>query len=224
LLVVVLAWHLGVFTLEIASQRGSKKALSNYAMSDYNPRLNNYPNGDAYAMPDHNPRLNNHQHGDAHAIPDHSPPPNVYRNGDAAYAMEHSQNDDKMGHTTSAADESKTLPIDSNGHEDDAGIIYMTGLRFYLTCASLWLFFFMVTMEVSVVATALVGITREMGGSDTNNVSWIMSSYLLGYVAVMIITSKFSDVFGRKSLLVLCAAVFTVFSGACGAAQSITQL
>ena len=39
---------------------------------------------------------------------------------------------------------------------------------------------FLVNMEATVVTTALVAITNELGGFDI--VSWILSSYLLGYV------------------------------------------
>jgi MFS family permease len=41
---------------------------------------------------------------------------------------------------------------------------------------------------------------------------------------VLIIISKLSNVFGRKSVLVIVILLFAVFSGACGAAQSIEQL
>lgn len=82
--------------------------------------------------------------------------------------------------------------------------------------------FFLVSMEISVVTTALVAIAEDLGGFES--VSWVLSSYLLGYVSVVVIFSKFSDVFGRKQVLVSCIAIFIIFSGACGAAQSITQL
>lgn len=39
---------------------------------------------------------------------------------------------------------------------------------------------FMVTFEIPVVTTSLVAITETLGGFD--NVSWIVTSYLLGYV------------------------------------------
>lgn len=87
---------------------------------------------------------------------------------------------------------------------------------------SLGLNFFMVTMELTVVATAIVTISDDIGGFEYS--SWVMTSYLLGYIALIIIFSKLSDLFGRKPVLVACIAVFTIFSGACGAAQSITQL
>lgn len=39
---------------------------------------------------------------------------------------------------------------------------------------------FMVTFEIPVVATSIVAITDDLGGSE--NSSWLLTSYLLGYV------------------------------------------
>ena len=41
---------------------------------------------------------------------------------------------------------------------------------------------------------------------------------------MLIIWAKLSDIFGRKHLVIVAVLVFTAFSGACGAAQSMTQL
>ena len=38
------------------------------------------------------------------------------------------------------------------------------------------------------------------------------------------ITAKFSDVWGIKTVLLACSAIFLVSSMACGAAQTMTQL
>ena len=41
---------------------------------------------------------------------------------------------------------------------------------------------FLVNLEMTVVNTALVAITNDLGG--LNSVSWIVASYLLGYVGL----------------------------------------
>jgi MFS family permease len=38
------------------------------------------------------------------------------------------------------------------------------------------------------------------------------------------ITAKLSDVWGLKTMLLACGAIFLIFSMACGAAQTMTQL
>lgn len=89
------------------------------------------------------------------------------------------------------------------------------------------------------MSTALVAITNALHGFVKSN--WIVTSYLLAYAGTnnvkyricetahcvtgfLIILSRFSDFFGRKPLILLAVFLFTVFSAACGAAQSFTQL
>jgi MFS family permease len=105
---------------------------------------------------------------------------------------------------------------------DEKSITYLEGPRFIALCIMLSVNFFMVSVEISVVATALVSIAEDIGGFQ--EVSWIMSSYLLGYVSVVIIFAKFSDIFGRKTIMLVCLTIFMAFSAGCGAAQNVTQL
>lgn len=89
------------------------------------------------------------------------------------------------------------------------------------------------------MSTALVAITNALNGFEKSN--WIVASYLLTYsgehnvnhrlcetadcvAGFLIILSRFSDIFGRKPLMLLVVFLFTVFSAACGAAQTFTQL
>lgn len=102
---------------------------------------------------------------------------------------------------------------------------------------------FMVTFEIPVVTTSLVAITDSLGGFD--NVSWIVTSYLLGYVgqypinlpahvqragsddpstAPIVVFAKLSDILGRKPIFLLSILFFLIFSAACSAAQTMTQL
>jgi len=46
--------------------------------------------------------------------------------------------------------------------------------------SSLAVMMFMVTFEIPVVATSIVAITTDIGGA--NQSSWLLTSYLLGYV------------------------------------------
>ena len=43
-------------------------------------------------------------------------------------------------------------------------------------------------------------------------------------LATIIISAKLSDIFGRKPALVIAVCIFTIFSGACGASQSLIEL
>ncbi|KAI0100756.1 putative multidrug resistance protein fnx1 [Nemania sp. FL0031] len=108
----------------------------------------------------------------------------------------------------------------SGNNQDD--IVYIHGARFWLICVAIAIIMFLVNLEVPVVITALVAITNELQGFD--NVGWVVSSYLLGYVGVIVICAKFSDIFGRKLLFLSSIVFFIIFSAACSASQTIVQL
>lgn len=70
--------------------------------------------------------------------------------------------------------------------------------------------------------TSLVAMTDDLG--NARNIGWVVSSYLLGYVGVLVIFAKLSDILGRKLMISASMFLFIVFSGACGAAQTFVQL
>ncbi|CAH0056996.1 unnamed protein product [Clonostachys solani] len=84
------------------------------------------------------------------------------------------------------------------------------------------LLLFLTTVETFIAVTALVAIGKDLGHFD--NASWILASYQLGYVAIIVIAAKISDICGRKPVLLASIVLFTALSGGCGAAQSMTQL
>jgi MFS family permease len=96
---------------------------------------------------------------------------------------------------------------------------------------------FLTNLEIPIVTTSLVSITDDLGGF--NKVGWVISSYLLGYVGkssvyiikfeliregVLVIFAKLSDILGRRFVLSLSILIFIIFSGACGASQTVDQL
>ncbi|KAF2972342.1 hypothetical protein GQX73_g1251 [Xylaria multiplex] len=122
-------------------------------------------------------------------------------------------------------------------------IVYIQGAKFWLISVaprSIAIIMFLVNLEVPVVITALVSITSDLKGFE--NVAWVVASYLLGYVGlykpafvsyalssavapgIIVICAKFSDIFGRKLVFVLSIGIFIIFSIACSAAQTLTQL
>jgi MFS family permease len=81
---------------------------------------------------------------------------------------------------------------------------------------------FISQMESSVTSTAVLVITNELGGYAKS--SWLFTAYLLTYSGLPIIWAKVADLHGRKPCLLAALVIFLIFSAACGAAQSITQL
>lgn len=99
---------------------------------------------------------------------------------------------------------------------------YPEGWRLFFITSGLLIFLFLVNMEVSIVSTALVSITTDLGGfSET---SWIVTGFLASYTGFFPIWTKTSDFLGRKYAVLASASVFVAFSGGCGDSSSITQL
>ncbi|KAI3394960.1 hypothetical protein diail_2018 [Diaporthe ilicicola] len=99
---------------------------------------------------------------------------------------------------------------------------YLQGVRLHFTTAAICMVLFLSNLEIPVVTTALVGIGDDLG--EFRKASWVTTSYLIGYAGFIIIFAKISDVYGRKSMLLMTTVAFCIFSGACGAAQSMDEL
>ncbi|KAH9905927.1 putative multidrug resistance protein fnx1 [Xylariomycetidae sp. FL2044] len=111
---------------------------------------------------------------------------------------------------------------ESKASSDHDAIIYLHGPRFWLIFSSIAILMFLIHLEIPVVTTALVAITNELHGFE--NSAWVVASYFLGYVGVIVIFAKFSDIFGRKLLLLASGALFVLFSAGAAAAQTMVQL
>ncbi|KAI1305648.1 putative multidrug resistance protein fnx1 [Xylaria venustula] len=115
---------------------------------------------------------------------------------------------------------SAKIELEASGGQYE--IVYIQGTRFWFICVAIAIMMFLVNLEVPVVITSLVAITNDLRGFD--NVGWVVSSYLLGYVGVIVICAKFSDIFGRKLVFLSSIVFFIIFSAACSAAQTMVQL
>ncbi|KAF5593558.1 major facilitator superfamily transporter [Fusarium subglutinans] len=100
--------------------------------------------------------------------------------------------------------------------------VYHTGWRLHALTLALCLSLLLSTLETTIVSTALVSIVDALQGF--NMAGWIVTSYLVTYTGFLIIYSKLSDIFGCKLMLLLAITIFTIFSMACGASNSMVPL
>ncbi|KAG8160023.1 hypothetical protein KVR01_010660 [Diaporthe batatas] len=100
--------------------------------------------------------------------------------------------------------------------------VYHTGWRLHALTAALCLSLLLSTLETTIVSTALVSVVDALHGFD--KASWIVTSYLVTYTGFLIIYSKLSDILGCKLMLLCAITIFTVFSMACGASDSMPPL
>lgn len=95
-----------------------------------------------------------------------------------------------------------------------------TGRTLVLLCITLSLF--MAAIEVTIVATAMPKIVRDLGGFALY--SWVFSAFLLTQTATTVIFGKLADIYGRKIVIVAGTVVFLAGSIASGLAWSMESM
>ena len=91
-----------------------------------------------------------------------------------------------------------------------------------LLFSALLLVMLLAALDQTIVSTALPTIVGELGGLD--QLSWVVTSYLLASTIVVPLYGKFGDLLGRKIVLQTAIVVFLLGSVLCGLAQNMTQL
>ncbi|HQR80268.1 MAG TPA: MDR family MFS transporter [Actinomycetota bacterium] len=78
------------------------------------------------------------------------------------------------------------------------------------------------SLDQTIVSTALPTITSDLGG--LNELSWVVTAYLLASTASAPIWGKLSDLYGRKLMLQSAVAIFVCASALAGLSQNMAQL
>src|ERR1700754_953393 len=98
----------------------------------------------------------------------------------------------------------------------------ISALHRSLILGTIMLATFMVSIEATIVATAMPRVAGELGGFSYY--SWVFSAFLLAQSATTPIYGKLSDMFGRKPVLMAGVVVFLAGSLLCGFASSMPSL
>ncbi|KAK4926014.1 hypothetical protein LTR66_016374 [Elasticomyces elasticus] len=96
-------------------------------------------------------------------------------------------------------------------------------LRIALIMTSLCTALFLAALDVTIITTALPTIAQHFHASSSGY-TWIGSSYLLANAAATPIWGKFSDIWGRKPMLIAANIVFMIGSLVAALATSIGML
>lgn len=82
---------------------------------------------------------------------------------------------------------------------------------------------FMINLDANIVAVSLNSIAGSLH-ADFASIEWVISAYVLAFASLLMPAGALADRFGRKRILVLGLAIFTVASFFCGAATSVMSL
>jgi EmrB/QacA subfamily drug resistance transporter len=88
--------------------------------------------------------------------------------------------------------------------------------------AGIMLAMFLSALEQTIVAPALPAIGRSLG--DIDNLSWVVTAYLLAATVATPLFGKLSDIYGRRALLLAAIVIFVAGSVACALAPNIWML
>ena len=105
---------------------------------------------------------------------------------------------------------------------DDESSNRLTGWRQHCIIASVFMGLFLSFLDTTIVAVALPTISDQFGGFARS--SWVITAYLLTYMAFGIILARLSDFFGSKAIEVTSLVLFLIFSIACAVSQNMFQL
>jgi len=94
--------------------------------------------------------------------------------------------------------------------------------RLGLIFTSLMMTMLLASLDQTIVSTALPTITSDLGG--LNELSWVVTAYLLASTASTPIWGKLSDLYGRKYMLQSAVAIFVAASALAGLSQNMAQL
>ena len=82
---------------------------------------------------------------------------------------------------------------------------------------------FIIANDFTALAVALPAIEKQFD-TDVGTVQWVINAYALTFGVLIVVGGRLADIFGRKRIFVLGAAIFAVFSVLGGAAQDTAWL
>jgi EmrB/QacA subfamily drug resistance transporter len=88
-------------------------------------------------------------------------------------------------------------------------------IALYVLCTGV----LMIVLDVTVVNVALPSIQSDLGFS-TSSLAWVVNAYLIAFGGLLLLAGRLGDLLGRRTILLVGLAVFTVASLLCGLAQS----
>src|SRR5882757_6096086 len=88
-------------------------------------------------------------------------------------------------------------------------------IALYVLCAGM----LMIVLDVTVVNVALPSIQDDLGFSQSS-LAWVVNAYPIAFGGLLLLSGRFGDLLGRKSVLMAGLGVFTLASLLCGVAWS----
>ncbi|KAH9886043.1 Mfs1.1 [Cubamyces lactineus] len=96
------------------------------------------------------------------------------------------------------------------------------GWRFWVIFLALCLSLFLTALDLASVYTALPSIVHDLQGADS--FVWVSSAYTLSCSAVLPMSGRLADIFGRQRVLLVAIVLFAAGSAVTGAADTMGKI
>jgi EmrB/QacA subfamily drug resistance transporter len=92
-------------------------------------------------------------------------------------------------------------------------------IALYVLCAGV----LMIVLDVTVVNVALPTIQDDLGFSQSS-LAWVVNAYLISFGGLLLLSGRFGDLIGRKTVFMAGLVLFVIASAICGFGQSQEML
>src|SRR6266702_2152233 len=113
---------------------------------------------------------------------------------------------------------SMTRPAPTTTH----GMTQLSQRQILIVFAGLMAGMLLATLDQTIVATSLPTIVGRLGG--LNQLSWVVTAYLLTSTVSVPLYGKFSDIYSRKLVFQVAIVLFVTGSMLCGLSQNMLEL
>ena len=79
-------------------------------------------------------------------------------------------------------------------------------------------------LDVTIVNVAFPSIQQSFPHSSYGDLSWVLNSYNIVFAALLVVSGRLADLFGRRRTFTVGLVVFTLASAACAAAPDVASL
>jgi MFS family permease len=100
--------------------------------------------------------------------------------------------------------------------------LQLEGWRRIVLLISIFIGLFLSFLDSTIVSVALATIADQF--DDFDRTTWVVTAYLLTYMAFAIIIARLSDIFGQKAAEIASFLLFIGFSLGCALSKNMTQL
>jgi EmrB/QacA subfamily drug resistance transporter len=124
--------------------------------------------------------------------------------------------------TDDTSDRSVELAASARGPNDAAALPPLDHAAIHTIMAGIMLAMFLSALEQTIVAPALPAIGKSL--ADLDDLSWVVTAYLLAATAATPLFGKLTDIHGRRTIMLVAVGIFIAGSLACALAPSMWTL